>query len=400
MTSSHSRKDAPQRGRVLSWLAIAGLLLLLAAGSAVHLLTESWWFSAVGYSEVFWTQLLGQTLSGGGTFLLVALVLWGNYRFAMHATRYSNFRWGYRNLDEPLARYIPIVALYAAMLAIAFWVAQLSLDAWQGVLRFWHAQDFGSTDPIYQQDIGFYIFRLPLYVGARSWLLGVALASFAIAATVYALKGSLDLGRGWRNLAIGKAKAHLTLLAIALVLLVAWGYWLERYNLLYSPTGVVFGAGYTDVRARLLGLTAMFLLSLALAIALTFSLWQNGISILSWGATGFVLVALIFQGLLPLLQQTLIVEPNELAKELPYIEHNLNFTRRAYGLDEIEVRPFPVEATLDRAHPPLELPADSQHLSPVARNPPLLPLSRRRCGPLRPRGQLPPSDDFSPRISL
>ncbi|NJK99840.1 MAG: UPF0182 family protein [Spirulinaceae cyanobacterium SM2_1_0] len=347
--SLHPRKDEPQRGWIIGILAIASLVLLASIGTIIHQLTESWWFSNIGHSEVFWTQLLGRIFAGGGTFLVFALVLWGNYRLATHLTRYTPFRWGYNYDSELINRSVPVIVLFTAIVGIAFWAAQLSLDAWELVLKFWHAQPFGTTDPIYQRDIGFYIFRFPLYTGLRSWLMGLVIASFAITIAVYSLKGSLDFGRGWNHAIIGKPKTHLTLLVMAVVGLIAWGYWLERYNLLYSPTGVVFGAGYTDVHARLLGLTAMFLLSLALAIALLFSLWQNSISFVSSGLLGFVLVAFVVQGLIPLLQQTLVVEPNELNKELPYIEHNLQFTRRAYDLDDIDTRPFPVEGSLDAA---------------------------------------------------
>ncbi len=347
MKSARLRPDSPNRGRALSVLAVVILLVLLSAGALVHLLTEAWWFDNIGYSGVFWTQLLGRWLSGGGTFLVFALVLWSNYRLAMHVTRHSEFRFSQRYDNEWAARYLPILGLTAAIVALSLWAGQLSTNAWEIILKFWYAQPFEIADPIYQHDVGFYTFQLPLYQSARSWLLGLVLASFAIAGLVYGLKGHLDPGRGWNNLAIGQAKAHLTLLVALAAALVAWGYWLERYELLYSPSGVVFGAGYTDVHARLLGLTAMFLLSLALVAMLVLSLWRNGIGFLSWGIAGFVIVALVFQGVIPLLQQSLVVEPNELAKELPYIEHNLEFTRRAYQLDDIDTQPFPVTGNLD-----------------------------------------------------
>ncbi len=330
-------------------VVIAALLLLLSLGSLIHGLTDFWWYSEVGYRQVFWTQLLGQVCSGGGTFLVYALVLSANYAVALRVTRHSPFRWGRRPGNDWLTRFVPRLLLRAAIALIAFWVSQFYLPSWQVVLRFWHAQPFNQIDPIYQQDLSFYLFSLPFYTTVRGWLLGLTLTSLVISIAVYSFKGSLDRGRGWRNLVLGRAKMHLTLLVTAAILLVAWGYWLERYNLLYSPSGVVFGAGYTDVHARLLGLTAMFLLSLALAIALVLSLWQNSLGILTGGLGGFVLVALLFQVAIPLLQQSLVVAPNELTKELPYIQHNLTFTRQAYDLEEIEVQPFAVENRLDAA---------------------------------------------------
>ncbi|NER99286.1 MAG: UPF0182 family protein [Symploca sp. SIO1B1] len=336
-------------------------LVLFSSSTVVHLITESWWFEAVGFAEVFWTRLIWRSLVWLGTFVVFALFLWGNYRLAMQLANNTGGQFVIKNryLQSRSLRFLEIkdLAAYAknlpnyiasvAILFISLIAANQSMISWETILKYFSAQDFGSVDPIFGQDTGFYIFQLPFYEGVRDWLLGLLLGAIVVSVVVYALKGSINTANFSRFIS-GKAKTHLSILLAAITFLVALSLWLERYHLLYSQEGVVFGAGYTDVHARLLALSLLSFVTLALAVLLLVAIRRNTIILPAYGA-GLLIVALVlFRGVYPWFQQQFIVEPNELAKEKPYIAHNIQFTRQAYGLDVVQSEQYPAKAQLNR----------------------------------------------------
>jgi hypothetical protein len=155
--------------------SIKFILLIVIIGlplskTLVHLMTEAWWFDAVGFAEVFWTKLTWQILAWVVTFVTYTLFLWGNYRLAMRWTRNRSFRF---LEDSDLAAYANTLPNYLALVfivLIALGAASASASAWETILKYLYPSEFGDRDPIYQQDIGFYIFKLPLYEGIWSWL--------------------------------------------------------------------------------------------------------------------------------------------------------------------------------------------------------------------------------------
>jgi len=332
-------------------LIFAALLLggLLIVSPLIHWMTEWWWYGSLGQQGVLVTLTVGQSLAWGISALVFFLFSWGNYRLALNLTRYSVFRVksGFAPEGMPVQSMISFLAVGLAV----FWAlsgASGFLNAWEIILRFYYASPFNLTDPIFGQDVGFYTFTLPFYHLVRNWLLYLVVIGLLTTVPVYIFKGTLDLGRGWQNLIIGRPKAHLTILTMALLVLIAWSYWLARFELLYSPEGAVFGAGYADAHSGLWVLAALSLLGAVAVGLLGWSLRRNGVVfalgvIGSYGAIAFLLP------IIPALEQQLIVSPNELTKETPYIEYNLEFTRQAYGLNSIERQVYPVEPTLTQA---------------------------------------------------
>ncbi|NEO97462.1 MAG: UPF0182 family protein [Symploca sp. SIO2E9] len=348
--------------RMIIALLILVTLILLLSGTLVHLLTEVWWFETVGFSSVFWTLLIWKSLIWLGTFVIFALFLWWNLHLAMGATptnvqqfllRHRSVRYRSVNFLEgrDLNAYLQSFSQYIGLVVIIFIsliAAGASVGGWETILKYFHASDFGNAEPIYQQDIGFYIFQLPFYESLRNWLLALLVCALVVSVPVYILKGSIYPGRSWHNLVSGKTKTHLSILLAAILLLIAISLWLERYDLLYSPEGVVFGAGYTDVHARLISLWVMSLAALALAAVFLLSAWQNSTTLPIYGIGLYLVALVVFRGVYPWFQQQFIVEPNELAKEKPYIANNIELTRQAYGLDTVQRQQYPAKTQLNR----------------------------------------------------
>ncbi|HIK45394.1 MAG TPA: UPF0182 family protein [Leptolyngbyaceae cyanobacterium M65_K2018_010] len=343
--SNHTRRF------LLPWL-LAVIAILVFSGSLVHLLTESWWFQSVGFESVFWKRLGWQLGLGLGTFTLTGLWLWGNYRLALHITRDRSYRFlsRYSTLEqkEQVSQWLNLGVL-GVIFMLALGAAFQGARAWETVLKFLNPSSFGQTDPIFQNDISFYVFRLPLWQGLQSNLIGLVVWALLLALGIYGLKGEIRPARGWKYFLTGETKAHICLLLAALASLIAWGFWLQRYSLLYSESGVVFGAGYTDVHARLQAYWLMGFVTLAIAILFILALWRSGFSLPIFGMGLYLAVLILVNGLYPWFQQNFVVEPNELTIERPYIEHNIALTRQAYNLTNVVSEPFPADNHLDRA---------------------------------------------------
>ena len=331
------------------WLVGLGILLIACSTTLVHWLTEYWWFSTVGFEAVFQTRLGWSVLCALLAFAIYGLVLFANYWLALYLTRDRPFYAPQNSEWTPLIPSLTIYGGIGVIVLLAIGAAQRGAKAWEPLLKFLNPTAFDITDPIYGQDVGFYIFRMPVYQGLQQEALELTIWALMLSLIVYALRGEIRLERGWKYFLTGPVKTHLCVLLSAIALISAWGYWLARYDLLYSPAGVVFGAGYTDANARLHAFGIMGVVTLVVAGLFIVSLWRRGFSLPITSISLYFFIFLTISGLYPWIQQSIVVEPNELDKEAPFIEHNLEFTRQAYGLANVEREEFSVENSLNTA---------------------------------------------------
>jgi uncharacterized membrane protein (UPF0182 family) len=341
------------RRSILISLLLIVILALSGSKSLIHLLTEVWWFESVDLTTVFWTRLTWQILIWVVTFAFYSLFLWGNYRLAMHHRGGGRLRWlEGSQLDAYADTFSNYLAL-AVIFVLAFNVATVSMPAWETVLKFFNASEFALRDPIFQLDVGFYTFKLPLYESLRNWLGVLLVGGLILSALIYGFPSSMDLRRNGRirphtHLSDG-GRIHLSGLLAAIAMVIAFDFWLRRYSLLYAGgNGVVFGAGYTDVHAILFAFQVMSVLSLMVAVAFLVSIKQG-----SWGfpllsLAWCLLIFLIVNGIYPWFQQQFIVAPNELVKEKPYLAHNIQFTQTAYHLHDVQKEDYAAESQLNR----------------------------------------------------
>jgi uncharacterized protein len=336
------------RQTVITSILLIGILCLTLSKTLVHILTEIWWFNMVGFSEVFLTRLTWQILIWGVTFVVYTLFLWVNYRMSVRRTQHNSFRF-FEN--SPLADYADTFANYLALVFIvitALIAGFASAEAWETILKFFHPTNFGNRDPIFGQDIAFYVFKLPLYEFTWNWLFYLLILGLVVSVVVYILKGSLILNGNPRNTIISKIKTHLSLLIAGIAGLIAINFWLKRYNILYSTSGSVFGAGYTDIYGRLFAYSVMSILALAFLFLLLISIRRKSFTLPISGVTLFVVALFLLEGIYPWLLQQFIVEPNELVKEKPYIANNIKFTKNAYLLSEVQKQNYAAQAQLNR----------------------------------------------------
>ncbi|NEQ53900.1 MAG: UPF0182 family protein, partial [Leptolyngbya sp. SIO3F4] len=329
------------------WLILGGFIAITFSGSLVHLTTEVWWFESVGFADVLWTRLRWQAVISILCFAIWWLILFLNYAVSQHLTRERPLRIIQNPQWDP---YLPGLIRYTSIgliTLLALTAAINGTETWQDVLKFLHPVNFGTQDPLYGREISFYVFKLPLFESLHRAAIELLVWSLVLSACIYGIKGEIRPERGWKYFLTGEVKTHFCVLLAGLSIIFALGFWLGRYELLYSPTGVVFGAGYTDVNARMQAYGIMGFITIAVGVLFVASLWRSGfllpLTAISLYAAVFLLITVVY----PWAQQKFIVEPNELQKESPYIADNIELTRQAYGLNVIQQQPFEVKNQLD-----------------------------------------------------
>jgi uncharacterized membrane protein (UPF0182 family) len=332
------------------------LLLLVAAAfvtvpSLAVFYTDWLWFREVGYEQIFVRSLTAQSLVTVSAALAVFLVLAGNLRVAFRGLLPRQFMIataaGPQTIMVDPANVRRIALIGAGLVAVI--AGFVSGAQWEKWLYFIYATPFGQTDPILGRDVGFYVFTLPLLESVHGLLFLTLVLATAASAAAYFLRGEVgfDPIRGVE--ASPAAVRHLALLAAALLVVLAFGAWLRIPQLLTTPSGVVAGASYADVHARMPALRVLIAAALAGA---ALALWQAITTRRLWpvaAAVGLYFAVTIAGSGYAAIIQRFVVAPNEQVRETPYIDHNIKATRRAFGLDQVVERQLSGEAHLTRA---------------------------------------------------
>jgi uncharacterized protein len=332
-------------------VAVGGLVLLWVIVTAARLYTDLLWFREVGKTRVFWGMLGARLLLGlvaaTVTGAFVAANLWRAERVARSRRRQGG-EW-----PEPTGR-VGVVARQLRPLSVGV-VVVLALGSglhaagrWQALLLWRNRVPFGDADAQFHRDIGYYVFTLPLQRLAFGWLLFTLLAGLVVAGVAYYLLGGIRPRLAGRRVA-PEARAHLSLLVALVLLLKAWGYRLDQFSLVFSPRGVVTGASYTDVHAQLPALRLMVLLAPVCALLVVATARSRGFALPASGLVLFALSSILVGGVYPTFVQRFQVAPQELQRELPYIQRNLDATRKAFALDRVETTEFPAAENLPAA---------------------------------------------------
>jgi uncharacterized protein len=238
----------------------------------------------------------------------------------------------------------PNFGLTAIAFILSSLVSVVLSRQWVKVLPVFQVASFNQTEPVFNQDIGFYLFTLPVWELLEFWLMGLSLYGLIAVTLTYLLSGD-SLSEGWFMGFSTPQRRHLCGLGGGFLLVVSLSYWLSRYELLYSPRGAIYGASFTDVAVQLpiyIGCSGLTLASAGIlfwqAIAphakpITPKLMLYGLG-LYLGLTSGV------GSILPMAVQSFIVQPNELAREQPYLQRTIAYTRQAFGLENIETQTF------------------------------------------------------------
>ncbi len=294
------------------------------------------WFTEVGYLSVFLTILETK---------VTLAIIWGVLFFVL---AYINVKWAMKASLGEGAGFTPITL--TVILIFAIFMGLVSTVGWETVLKYKNQVPFNIADPIFNKDISFYVFTLPFYFYIKNILLfGIGIVALMSFGFYMLFSGAIvkdEYGRyGIEYPKLEKsALNHLYLLVGIIFLLISIGYVLDRYSILYSTRGAVYGAGYTDIKVQLPLITFTAILSLFVALAFFATMRVRNIKIPAAGIALLIVVGIIGNSIAGIVQQY-EVSPDEFNLEKEYLKYNIDATRYAYGLTDIEEIEFP--AALD-----------------------------------------------------
>ena len=324
------------------FLIAAGILLLFVLINVFKGVYTEWlWFSSLGYGSVYATILKTKVLVFFLAAIIFGLLFLGNLVLATRLapkTEAHLWPWEIVRRLQPILRLN--VILVTVVLSIIFGL--VAQGNWEVILRFFNGQPFGIADPVFHEEVSFYVFSLPFLHSLQGWLMGVLTITLLGSAGVYLL--SYTVQRLKFDFAL-PVLSHIGGLVIAILGLFAWGYRLNIWELVFSTQGVVFGASYADMHAKLPAQWILFSVVLICMALVVVSILRHNFRWLAYGIGGWIVAAILIGSIFPTLIQRFQVQPNELALETPYIEYNIQFTREAFALNRIEEQSFPAEDT-------------------------------------------------------
>ena len=336
--------------RPVRLVLFAVLALLFFAGPAlVRFYTDWLWFGELGYQQVFLTMLRSQAALFVIAFVIAVVWLAANLRMALATVGDLRPVFTTREgIEVPLPGRQQLGMIASAVAAVlAGVIALFASSQWETWLAWQNAVPFEQADPILGRDVAFYVFSLPFFQFVRGLAQGLVLLAALGAGALYVVSGSLTSSFGAMPWMTPGARRHLSLLAAVFLLLLAFGAWLGQAEQLIQPSGVIYGPGYSDVNGRMpaaLLLAAVSMLGAALAVLQAFTPRNWPIPA---AAALYLVVAVGGEGYSTILQQ-FVVSPNEQTRESPFIQHNIDGTRRAFGLDQVEARDLSGDALLTR----------------------------------------------------
>ncbi|MBI5641666.1 MAG: UPF0182 family protein [Nitrospirae bacterium] len=339
----------PVSRRVYPFIFGLIFLVLPLIFAALNLYTDWLFFTETGFAVIFvktLTAKLGTGMFFGAVFLVFAMA---NSIIANRVSLPQREFLAIEGIIHPLRtgnieRLIKPLTIIAGIV-LAFFAGQWGALRWEDVLLFRNSLDMGTSDPILGKDIGFYLFRLPLIETFRGFASFTLIATVVLVGANYFLRGGIFLAEGMFSID-RKAKKHIGILAGLFIFIIGFGFYLDMFRLLFSAHGVVSGAGYTDINAKLFSYRILIFITPAAGILFIAGIVRGSVRLAVLPPA--VVLAVYLLGIIayPSFLQKFKVAPNELALETPFIEHSIKFTRMGYDLERIEVTPFDVDYNL------------------------------------------------------
>ncbi|HII4430388.1 TPA: UPF0182 family protein [Clostridium perfringens] len=327
------------KNKILNTVLISILLLVVVFFVSTNFIINFQWFKEVGYLNVFFTKLIAISKLFVPIFILYFCVI-AIYLFTLRKSIRSLVG---DNKFKSVKKYFLLSNLVISILG----AGATATTQWYKILQFTNAVSFGEVDPIFNKDISFYVFKLPLVQSLFSTAISLIIILVLITVIIYLALGFKDkiyqnkdnvININSKTYGIRKfAGKQLAVLASVLSLLIGCSYLLKSYNLVYSTRGVSYGAGYTDVK-----ITMIFYK--VIAIACVISSIVVFISILKLKFRPIIIsiasiaVLIVLEPVVAIFTQQFVVKPNEMELEKPYISYSIDATKKAFNIDEIEVK--------------------------------------------------------------
>ena len=344
------------RGRVLLLIAVVAAIVLCGR-TMLSCWVDLLWFRSLGYGNVFWTSFGLKWGIFAGFFAFTFLALFGSFS-ALKRTHLDDLPSdhilyiGGQEVRLSLKPVLRIVSVGGSLL-IALLAGGAMARQWQTLALWWYAPSAtGSVvDPIFGKPLNFFLFTLPAWQLIVGWLLTLSVVICVMALFFLLVAGGARAFRGGRGSFAVLPWRGLSISVAFLLLTVAMRVYISRFELLFEHHTIFDGVTYTDAHVTLAGLIVVCaaLLLGAVIAAVSGAFAPRG----RWLVAAVLPAAVCYVGfaLVGWYVSSFVVKPNELVREQPYIAHNIQMTRQAFGLDRFELREFPAETTVDATDP-------------------------------------------------
>jgi uncharacterized membrane protein (UPF0182 family) len=349
-----------KKGRLFVFGVLALLFLLINSFTGiVKFATDYLWFKEVGYTEAFLTKIKAQAVIGVPIFIILTILL---YIFIKRLKKKYDEESEIINVNKKVNLVIKLISGGASL----FLTLNITSSMWFQILQYINSVDFGTKDPVFNNEVSFYVFKMPLINTVISFLISVL---FLMAAAIVLFNGYLALKEGIKNVSeqfedirqfprqqidfnkvLNKKFAEriinqLSIIGFLLFLLLGTKYVLRCYDLLYSRLGRVFGAGYTDINITL-NLYRVLAVGCMLAAATFFAGARKRKLKTALALPAALIIISILGTSLGWGVEKFIVEPDQLSKETVYMQYSIESTQKAYGLDNVKTIQFPANDNL------------------------------------------------------
>ncbi len=326
-------------------IVVAALVVAVLVFSGIY--TDFLWFNQLGFAAVFWTERLAKLLIFVAAFLIMALAVYFSIRIAYKARPvYAPDNAMEDNLNRYQMQLEPVrrVVMLGVPMVFGLFAGTAAMAQWEKVMLFIYREPFGSTDPEFGLDLSFYTNTLPFLGFLAGMLISATVIAFIAALLTHYLYGAIRLTE--RGIFTSRqAQAHIAVLAGIFLLLLGANFWLGRYATLQDNGGYRAGALFTDVNAVIPTQAIMAAAALIVAILFIVAAFLGKWKLPLIGTGMLAVTAIVAGGIYPWAVQEWQVKPSEGNVELPYIERNINMTRDAYGLADMQVTPYNATTT-------------------------------------------------------
>jgi uncharacterized membrane protein (UPF0182 family) len=341
-----------KRRRKLVWIIVAVVALIFILLRSASIYISALWFGSLGYSSVYWyifrTKLFTFLIFTFLTALILRAAFWLIERtFAATALERRTITVNNQAVSiNPGRLFRPVAWAVSIIAGLVFGLGMK--DGWREFALYLNQPSITTPDPIFHKPLGFYLFSLPVHQMLSQWLIMLSLVILIVTVLFAVLSGT----QKGTTKAAGEAARRTSYAAVsfalaAFLIVLAWRIYLSRFPYLWQDHQSFSGVTYTEANYFLPGLTIVAItLILAAVIIVINALTKRRLRFIVGAVALPVLTYVVAGMLIPAYVQSFVVKPNELGKESPYIEHNINWTRKGFGLDRIEMRDFEAEPSI------------------------------------------------------
>ena len=339
---------------VMSSVIIILIVCLFSLGNIAQFIINIEWFDEVGYTSVYFTKILTVLKLMVPVFVLSYIGIWLYYKSIKKSILHLKKVVEVNTKKTAIENRIFIACNLIISLVFSFSFASMY---WSKLLQFINAVSFNVKDPIFNMDVSFYVFKLPLITSLYGLIMTLLVFLVIIKVIVFfafKAKGSVyggrlvnpfdDLKELWKEFFIFEGK-QIAIISSVIALFLSLGSLIKAFNLVYSPRGVAYGASYTDIHVTLLFYKISIVVCIIAGVIIFMSVLKSKVKPIIISVVAIVLISVV-EGISALVVQSSIVKPNEKQLEKPYIQNNINYTKKAFNIADITTTVFNVKNDL------------------------------------------------------